>query len=74
MKKKLPAPLSIGFVLGPILENSLRQSLTIADGSTLEFFNTPIGLTIYFALALTILWGPVTGWIRNRGNKNVEDA
>ncbi|MEM9107573.1 MAG: tripartite tricarboxylate transporter permease, partial [Pseudomonadota bacterium] len=68
------APLSIGFVLGPILENSLRQSLTIADGSTLEFFNTPIGLTIYFALALTILWGPVTGWIKNRGNKNMEDA
>ena len=54
------APLSIGFVLGPILENALRQSLTIADGSVLEFFNTPIGLTIYAALALTILWGPLT--------------
>ncbi|MEL7163941.1 MAG: tripartite tricarboxylate transporter permease [Pseudomonadota bacterium] len=54
------APLSIGFVLGPILENSLRQSLTIADGSVFEFFNTPIGITIYAALALTILWGPVT--------------
>lgn len=58
------APLSIGFVLGPILENSLRQSLTIADGSVLEFFNTPIGLTIYAALALTILWGPVTKRLR----------
>ena len=54
------APLSIGFVLGPILENALRQSLTIADGSMFEFFNTPIGLTIYGALALTIFWGPVT--------------
>jgi len=54
------APLSIGFVLGPILENSLRQSLTIADGSALEFFNTPIGLAIYAALALTLLWGPIT--------------
>ena len=41
------APLSIGFVLGPILENSLRQSITIADGSVTEFFNSPIGLTIY---------------------------
>lgn len=58
------APLSIGFVLGPILENSLRQSLTIADGSAFEFFNTPIGLTIYAALALTILWGPVTARLR----------
>ncbi len=64
------APLSIGFVLGPILENSLRQSLTIADGSVLEFFNTPIGLTIYAALALTILWGPVT----SRLKRGTEDA
>lgn len=58
------APLSIGFVLGPILENSLRQSLTIADGSFFEFFNTPIGLTIYAALALTILWGPITSRLK----------
>lgn len=62
------APLSIGFVLGPILENSLRQSLTIADGSAAEFFNTPIGLSIYAVLALTILWGPVTQHIR-RGKR-----
>lgn len=58
------APLSIGFVLGPILENSLRQSLTIADGSVVEFFNTPIGLTIYAALLLTLLWGPITSRLR----------
>ena len=58
------APLSIGFVLGPILENSLRQSITIADGSVLKFFDTPIGLTIYAALALTILWGPITSRLR----------
>ncbi len=63
------APLSIGFVLGPILENALRQSLTIADGSVAEFFNTPIGLTIYAALALTILWGPVTSRLK-RGKEN----
>ncbi|MEL6958778.1 MAG: tripartite tricarboxylate transporter permease [Pseudomonadota bacterium] len=58
------APLSIGFVLGPILENSLRQSITIADGSVLKFFDTPIGLTIYAALALTILWAPVTARLK----------
>ncbi len=58
------APLSIGFVLGPILENSLRQSITIADGSVAEFLDTPIGLAIYAALALTILWGPITSRLR----------
>jgi len=64
--------LSIGFVLGPILGNSLRQSLTIADGSTAEFFNTPIGLSIYAALALTILWGPVTAWVKRRNTDGTE--
>lgn len=63
------APLSIGFVLGPILENSLRQSMTIADGSVAEFFNSPIALTIYAALALTILWGPVSASLSNRKNR-----
>ncbi|MEM9707364.1 MAG: tripartite tricarboxylate transporter permease [Pseudomonadota bacterium] len=57
------APLSIGFVLGHILENSLRQSITLADGSVAEFFNTPIGLSIYAALALTIAWGPLSQMI-----------
>ena len=60
------APLSIGFVLGPILENSLRQSLTIADGSVTVFFGSPIALTIYGVLALTIFWGPVTDRLRRQ--------
>lgn len=63
------APLSIGFVLGPILENSLRQSLTIADGSFVEFFNSPIGLTIYAILVLTILWEPIISRIRKSSTK-----
>ncbi|MBX2882751.1 MAG: tripartite tricarboxylate transporter permease [Granulosicoccus sp.] len=60
------APLSIGFVLGHILENSLRQSITIADGSVAEFFNTPIGIGIYVVLLLTIIWGPVTKLIKRK--------
>ena len=60
------APLTIGFVLGPILENSLRQSITIADGSAAEFFDTPIGLGIYAILALTILWGPAASFVKAR--------
>ena len=63
------APLSIGFVLGHILENSLRQSITIADGSISEFFNTPIGLFIYAALALTIFWSPVMNRLRSANDE-----
>lgn len=68
------APLSIGFVLGHILENALRQSITIADGSVAEFLNTPIGLGIYAALVLTILWGPAMTWVKSRNSGKVEDS
>lgn len=68
------APLSIGFVLGPILEDSLRQSLVIADGSFAVFFSTPIGLGIYAVLALTFAWGPVVSWVRSRRLRNAADA
>jgi len=68
------APLSIGFVLGPILENSLRQSLVIADGSVGEFLNTPIGLGIYAALALTIFGGPLAAWVKSKMFTRAEDA
>ena len=67
------APLSIGFVLGPILENSLRQSLVIADGSTSEFFNTPIGLTIYALLALSTFWEPIVKLVKRRLPAGIED-
>jgi putative tricarboxylic transport membrane protein len=36
------APMVLAFVLGPMLENSLRQSLLISDGSFLVFFTRPI--------------------------------
>lgn len=58
------APLVIGFVLGKIFEDSLRQSITISQGSVLEFFNTPIGLTIYFLLFLTLFGGPIFNRVR----------
>lgn len=60
------APLSIGFVLGPMLELSLRQSVVISDGSVFTFFNSPIALGIYAVLIVTILWGPVSRWMTNK--------
>lgn len=60
------APLSIGFVLGPILELALRQSVQISNGSVVTFFDSPIALGIYAALALTILWGPLIVWAKGR--------
>jgi putative tricarboxylic transport membrane protein len=48
------APLILAYVLGPMLENALRQSLLISRGSFLIFFTRPISL-IALGVALLLL-------------------
>jgi len=40
------APLVFGLILGPILEENLRRSLIISDGSWMVFIERPIALTM----------------------------
>jgi putative tricarboxylic transport membrane protein len=52
------APLILAYVLGPMLENALRQSLLISQGSFLIFVTRPISATALgfaFLLLLTTL-------------------
>ena len=47
------APLILAFVLGPMLELNLRQSLIISEGSVLIFFTRPISaVTVAFSILL----------------------
>ena len=47
------APLILAFVLGPMLELNLRQSLLISKGSVLIFFTRPISaVTLIFVILL----------------------
>lgn len=49
------APLILAYVLGPMLENALRQSLLISQGSFTIFFTRPISATaLGFALLLLL--------------------
>jgi TctA family transporter len=41
-----PAPLLLGFVLGPLLEENLRRALTISRGDATVFFTRPLSLTL----------------------------
>jgi putative tricarboxylic transport membrane protein len=50
-----PGPLILAFVLGPILERSLRQALLISAGSPLIFFKRPISGAMMGFLMLFIL-------------------
>ena len=40
------APLALGFVLGRLLEEKLRQSLIISDGNPLTFIQSPLSATL----------------------------
>jgi putative tricarboxylic transport membrane protein len=60
------APMILGLVLGPLFENTLRQSLTLSHGSGMIFFSRPISaLLIAFAL-LALTAPPLFGLIRQR--------
>jgi putative tricarboxylic transport membrane protein len=55
------APMILGLVLGPIFENSLRQSLTLSHGSFAIFVTRPIA-GVLLALALIAVTAPI--WTR----------
>jgi len=41
-----PAPLLLGFILGPLLERYLRRALTISQGDATVFLTRPLSLTL----------------------------
>ncbi|HEX9671857.1 MAG TPA: tripartite tricarboxylate transporter permease [Burkholderiales bacterium] len=47
-----PAPLLLGYVLGPLLEENLRRALLIARGDPTVFFTRPISLAFMIAAVL----------------------
>jgi putative tricarboxylic transport membrane protein len=54
-----PAPMLLGFILGPMMEENLRRSLTLSRGDPLIFLRSPISVTMLiialFALLLVLL-------------------
>ena len=56
-KLEIPvAPLAFGLILGPILEENLRRSLIISDGSWIVFLERPIALTMLLLSAGAIIY------------------
>ena len=56
------APLVLAYVLGPMLEMSLRQSLTMSDGKFSIFFTRPIS-AVGIAVAILLVLSPLLPWI-----------
>jgi TctA family transporter len=49
-----PAPLLLGFVLGPMLEENLRRAMILGRGDPMTFLTRPISLTLLL-MALAVL-------------------
>ena len=59
------APMVLAFVLGPMMETALRQSLIKSRGSFSIFFSRPISATcLIIAIALMVI--PLLPWFRRR--------
>lgn len=50
------APLMLGFILGPMLEENFRRALLLSRGSFTTFFNRPISGTLLALIAFFIGW------------------
>jgi putative tricarboxylic transport membrane protein len=66
-----PGPLVLAFVLGSLLESSLRRSLLLFDGDPTGFLTRPISGTLLLLLAVVIvlpLARALWRWYRGRGS------
>ncbi|MDR1967965.1 MAG: tripartite tricarboxylate transporter permease [Burkholderiaceae bacterium] len=51
-----PAPLMLGFILGPMLEENFRRTMLLSRGSFSVFFTHPISATLLGLIGLLIVW------------------
>jgi putative tricarboxylic transport membrane protein len=61
-----PAPLLLGFVLGPLLEEHLRRSMILSRGDPSIFVTRPISLALLIAAALALVIAVLPGIRKKR--------
>ncbi len=69
-----PAPLILGLILGPMVEEKYRIGLIKSGGNILPFFNRPICMLLIFLLFLTFFGNPIYKWVRERKVSSMPDA
>ncbi|WP_105405251.1 tripartite tricarboxylate transporter permease [Neorhizobium sp. T7_12] len=60
-----PAPMLLGFILGPMMEEHLRRALLLSRGSMTVFVERPISATMLL-IALVLLAAPALSSVRKR--------
>jgi TctA family transporter len=69
-----PAPLLLGFVLGPLLEENLRRALIISRGDPSVFVTRPISLALLVLAVAAIVVAALPTIRRKREVVFAEDA
>jgi putative tricarboxylic transport membrane protein len=67
-----PAPLVLAFVLGPLLEQNLRQALVLSDGNPAVFVTRPISAACLFVSFFILISGLFP--YMKKGRKVLEEA
>lgn len=65
------APLLLGFVLGPLMEEHFRRAMLISRGDPMTFIERPISATILSITALVMAWAAIST-LRSRARKTRE--
>ena len=68
-----PAPLLLGFVLGPLLEEHLRRAMIISRGDPMIFLERPISATLLGLALLAVLIAVLPSIRRKRKEVFVEE-
>jgi TctA family transporter len=63
------APLMLGFILGPMLEENFRRAMLLSRGSFGTFVSRPISGSLLSLIAVFIVWQVVSFLIKVRKNK-----
>ena len=68
------APLMLGFILGPMLEENFRRALLMNDGSFSVFVTQPISATLLSVIAALVIWQLASFAFHNRRRARPEPS
>jgi TctA family transporter len=68
-----PAPMALGFVLGPLMEENLRRSMQLSRGDPTVFFTRPISGTL-LAVSLLLLLTLILPALRKQREEVFQEA
>jgi putative tricarboxylic transport membrane protein len=60
------APLILGFILGPMLEENFRRALLLSRGSFISFLTRPISGTLLALMGIFIVWQVIAFFLQGR--------